>query len=121
MMDEEHKVNEEDIFFIRVPDNEKANYEYLSVNMPHVKSYSFTEDEAWFLMTLFDRFNKKFGILIDLYEDDYIKPEHLSEAIEMTKAFAAENAGCPFDDAIKRFTEAAELALANQVWLIFDF
>lgn len=112
---------EEPTFFVRVPNNEKSNYEYLSVNMPHVKSFAFTEEEAWFLMRLFDRFNKKFNILIDLYEDDYIKPEHLAEAVEMTRAFAAENAGSQFDDAIRRFTEAAELALANQVWLIFDF
>ena len=111
----------EEVFYIQVPQNREAIKEFLTGTMSHVKTYVFTEDEAWFLMTLFDRFNKKFGILIDLYEMDEIKPEHLAEAIEMTKAFAAENAGCQFDDAIKRFTEAAELALANQVWLIFDF
>ena len=66
-------------------------------------------------MGIFEQFNKKFSILIDLYEDDFIKTENLAEALEMTKTFAAENVGCQFEETIRRFMEAAELTLANKV------
>lgn len=111
----------EETFFVQVPDCEDGIWGFLKGNMTQVKTFIFTESETTFLMALYDRFNEKFDKLIDFYEMEHLTPDCLAEALKMTREFAEANKTSPFLSAIQRFQQAVELAIRNNVWLIFDF
>lgn len=56
------------------------------------EEYQLTKDEFESLYPLFCEFDGALGILIDEYEDEVIPADRIGMAIELTRAFARENA-----------------------------
>jgi len=111
----------EETFFVQVPDNEEGIWGFLKGDMTQVKTFVFTESETNFLMELYDRFNERFDKMIDFYETEHLVPECLADALKMTQEFAEANQTSQFLPSIQKFQQAVELAIRNNVWLIFDF
>ena len=59
--------------------------------------------------------------MIDFYETEHLVPECLADALKMTQEFAEANQTSQFLPSIQKFPQAVELAIRNNVWLIFDF
>ncbi|MCQ2379997.1 MAG: hypothetical protein MJ025_03630 [Victivallaceae bacterium] len=108
-------------FFVQVPDNEAGILGFLKGDMTQVETFVFTEAETRFLMALYDRFNERFGKDIDFYETEHLGQEVLADTLEMTLEFAAANQTSRFLPSIRKFQRAVELAIRNNVWLVFDF
>ena len=78
------------VYFINVPLNDDGVHELESCNeeLVNVHTFELTGDEYEVLSCkggLFEQFNEKFGIIIDLCEEEIIELCQLKEAIGLTK------------------------------------
>ncbi len=77
------------VYYMNVPRNEKGmdEIEYLDETMANVETFELTEEEFESLFfgkdSLFTKFDKSFGTIINYCEEDEIKPEDIADAYEM--------------------------------------
>ncbi len=84
------------VYFINVPMNEKGIEEFESYDeiMSNVKTFELTEGEYMALRVkggLFAKFDKKFGTIIDVCEEERIDYEDIETAVDITNNHKPKN------------------------------
>lgn len=87
------------VYYMNVPLNEAGINEFDTYDeeMQNVRTFELTQDEYDFLRQpngLFDKFDEKFGIIIDVCEEERIENENLVEALHLAKESIVKYPNC---------------------------
>lgn len=117
-MDNQHKL------FISIPLNISDLENPGATGMPwediQWEDFEITENDFNLLLPLFDKFDKAFNIIIDMYEDEIISAESIEKAIALTEEFMTKS-GEEHKDAANKVYSALKRAktLKKPILLVF--
>lgn len=100
------------LVFFKVPKNRTGRKEiwYLVAKSDNIFSRQMRRGDNDKLFPLYDKFNGKFDIIIDQYEDERLPAKCVDKALEMTRAFAATHTDEVTQRAVKVLLEGTEAA-----------
>jgi len=113
----------EERFCLNVPLNEAGRVEHDGGGdyMPNVFNICLDHSECCALYPVYFEWNKRFGILIDMYEEEEIQREHLDDALRILDQFVNESQSSAFIEAAKKLRVALRKALEVNMPLHLDF
>ncbi len=112
------------VYYINVPLNEVGIEEFDSYDeeMLNVKSFERTQEEYEVLRQpkgLFSIFDKKFGIIIDVCEEERIEKDNLREALQLANKIFDKHKNDITDKAVKKIIDSLKCAInAGTFWEI---
>ena len=110
--------------FLNVPLNDAGMLEYDN-NDPewnNVFTVELSHDDYDKLFYVFNDWNDKFDILIDIFEEETLNPENAQEAMEILKRHFEKNSGNQdFLNAAEKLKSALEKAIEVKMPLFLDF
>lgn len=113
------------VYFINVPMNEKgiSEFEGYAEEMPNVKTFSLSQEEYDALRQpngLFQDFDKKFGIYIDVCEEERINEGDLPEALLIAKKHYSKKNSETVQNGINKVIESLEFAISCKTFWEID-
>ena len=113
------------VYFINVPLNEVGmlEFEEYAKEMPNVKTFTLTQDEYETLRQpkgLFQEFDDKFGIFIDVCEEERINEDALKEALQIAKKHLLKRNSEIAKNGILKVIESLECAIACKTFWEID-
>lgn len=112
------------VYYMNVPLNKTGieEFEGYDEEMPNVKTFELTQEEYDVLRQpkgLFHVFDEKFGIIIDVCEEERIDNEKLNEALQSANKMLNKQKSDIADKAIKKVIDSLECAIkAGTFWEI---
>ena len=110
--------------FLNVPLNEKGIEEHdtFDPDMPNVFTVILSDDEYYAIdNVVFTEWNKKFNIIIDIFEEETLEAEHTREAMEILDKHISESNDSQFLSAAGKLNEALAKAVELSMPLYLDF
>ncbi len=110
--------------FLNVPLNDAGLIEHDSDNPEwnNVFTVELSVDEYERLNSVFNDWNDKFDILIDIFEEETLNPENAQEAMEILERHMEKNSGNQdFLNAAEKLKNALEKAIEVKMPLFLDF
>lgn len=112
------------VYYINVPLNEEGikEFETYDEKMLNVKTFELTQAEYETLRQpngLFQKFDEKFGTIIDVCEEERIEKTNLSEALQYVNKLLAKHKNELTDNALEKVAESLNCAInAGTFWEI---
>lgn len=109
--------------FLNVPLNEigMKEHENFDIDMHNVYTIILTETEYDLLDDVFDDWNNKFNILIDIFEEETLSANNTYEAMEILKQHISKNKNPHFLSAAKKLNQALSKSIEVNMPLFLDF
>ena len=112
------------LYYINVPLNDVGvqEFETYDEDMENVKTFELSEEEYMLLRNpggLFERFDKSFGILIDVCEEERINLSDIDKALEIVDSIPQKRTDV-FKTAIGKVKESLSLAKESQTFWEID-
>ncbi len=103
------------VYYINVPLNKNGieEFEHCEEEMPNVKTFELTKEEYEVLRqpkSLFQRFDEKFGIIIDICEEERIDNDNLSDALKIVNTMLAKHKSEVADKALRKVADSIKEA-----------
>lgn len=112
------------VFYMHVPLNETGINEFDNYDeeMHNVKTFELSQEEYEALRQpkgLFEKFDEKFGTIIDVCEEERIDKVNLAEALQLTNKLLEKHKNETTDRALKKGIDSLECAIqADTFWKI---
>ncbi len=104
------------VFYMNVPLNETGINEFDNYDeeMHNVKTFELSQEEYESLRQpkgLFEKFDEKFGTIIDVCEEERIDKVNLAEALQLTNKLLEKHKNETTDRALKKVIDSLECAI----------
>lgn len=109
--------------FLNVPLNSQGIEEHNSFNEEwnNIFTVELSEKEYYILSVVFDEWNEKFDIIIDIFEEETLEIANEEEALEILNKHISNNSNKEFVSVANKLKVALQKAISVQMPLYFDF